>query len=68
MTINPCVPDEWKEFKTTLKWKNANYNINYKRTGKRSIKLLDDKKKKIDITNQNIILEEEGEFEILVEF
>ncbi len=39
MTVKPCVPDDWKNFSVTLKWKQAVYEIEYKQTGKPSLSL-----------------------------
>ncbi len=30
ITINPCIPKEWKEYQIVYKWKDSNYNIKVK--------------------------------------
>ena len=53
MNISPCIPDQWDEFSVKLKWKNATYNINYKR-----------RSKKLKKENKPIILQNIGEWNI----
>ncbi|MBR3325582.1 MAG: hypothetical protein IKG14_06050 [Clostridia bacterium] len=66
LTINPCVPKEWKEFKVKFKWKQATYHIKYKQIGER--KTIIQNNNLIIKENESIKLQEKGECEIKVYF
>ena len=62
LKIKPCVPKDWNEFEVVFRWKNANYNIKYERKNETSQMYLNGEK--VD----EIKLNNEGEFEVKVEF
>ena len=41
MEIHPCVPDNWKQFDVEFKWKDAEYFIKYRKTGKYNVQLFE---------------------------
>ena len=60
MSINPVVPDDWKEFQVHFKWKDATYNLNYKKGSKYMV----DSKNELKIKNKSISLKETGIYNI----
>ena len=57
MEIHPCVPDNWEQFNVDFKWKDAEYLINYRKTGKYKIQVFEvdnEKWKKEAECNQDV--------------
>ena len=55
--IHPCVPDNWEQFNVDFKWKDAEYLINYRKTGKYKIQVFEvdnEKLKKEAECNQDV--------------
>lgn len=46
MEIHPCVPDNWEQFNVNFKWKDAEYLINYRKTGRYKIQVFEVDKEK----------------------
>ena len=57
LTINPCVPKEWKKFEVKIKYYDATYKIKYVQ-GKKDYMMIDEKK--VD----EIKLNKKGDYEI----
>ena len=65
MTVKPCVPKNWEEFNVKFKWKNAVYNLKYKKGDEKEIAINNDQLK---IKQNEIELQDSGEFDILITF
>ncbi len=61
MTINPCVPEDWKNFNVTLKWEQAIYEIQYRQTGESSLILDGNRVEEIHLSSR-------GNFKVYVTF
>ena len=69
LKIKPCVPKDWNEFEVTFRWKNAKYNIKYKRTNKIVINSINETKNSnskenkltLDLSNENVQMYLNGE-------
>ena len=73
LSVNPCVPNNWKEFSVDFKWKNANYLIKYKKINNSYLKYYECKEndKIIEIKEfeeNKIKLRENGNFILEVYF
>ena len=58
MEIYPCVPDNWEQFDVNFKWKDAEYFIKYRKTGRYKIQVFEvdkEKWKKEDKCNREVI-------------
>ena len=57
MEIHPCVPDNWEQFNVDFKWKDAEYFIKYRKTGRYKIQVFEvdkEKWKKEDKCNREV--------------
>ena len=52
MEIHPCVPDNWEQFNIDFKWKDAEYFIKYRKTGKYDVQVFENE---LEHENQDII-------------
>lgn len=57
LSINPCVPEDWKTFEVTLKYFEAEYHICYEQTGKSAI-IFNNKE------TEEIVLNKKGKYEV----
>ena len=70
MEIHPCVPDNWEQFDVNFKWKDAEYLINYRKTGKYDVQVFENEleHENQDITDYKIELKNRGNYIINVMF
>ena len=70
MEIHPCVPDNWEQFDVDFKWKDAEYFIKYRRTGKYDVQVFENglEHENQDITDYKIELKNRGKYIINVMF
>ena len=57
MEIHPCVPDNWEQFDVDFKWKDAEYLLKYRKTGRYKIQAFEvdkEKWKKEDKCNRDV--------------
>jgi len=57
MEIHPCVPDNWEQFNVDFKWKDAEYLLKYRKTGRYKIQVFEvdkEKWKKEDKCNRDV--------------
>ena len=57
MEIHPCVPDNWERFNVDFKWKDAEYLLKYRKTGRYKIQVFEvdkEKWKKEDKCNREV--------------
>lgn len=57
MEIHPCVPDNWEQFDVDFKWKDAEYLLKYRKTGRYKIQAFEvdkEKWKKEDKCNREV--------------
>ena len=57
MEIHPCVPDNWEQFDVDFKWKDAEYLLKYRKTGRYKIQVFEvdkEKWKKKDKCNRDV--------------
>ena len=66
MSIQPCIPKEWKEYSIRYKWKNSVYNINVKNPNNKNSGVEKILVNGIEYENK-IKLEDNGIFNIEVE-
>ena len=77
LTINPCIPKEWKEYVAQLKWKNSIYNIKVSNQGIKNVgnnganSSLDLGIQKVLLNGKEVLnkikLEDSGVYNIIVE-
>ena len=70
MEIHPCVPDNWEQFNIDFKWKDAEYFIKYRKTGKYDVQVFENEleHENQDITDYKIELKNRGNYIINVMF
>lgn len=66
MSIEPCIPKDWKEYSIKYRWKNALYNITVKNPNGKNNGVDKVAVNGLDVTEKKIKLENNGIFNIEV--